>query len=231
MLPAAVLPTSLITLTAHPVDPSNSLASDAAAAALPTVAAEPELATANKERFVRVHLVDGTYELFRYYFALPGHLDEDGVEVDAVRGVLGSVLALLEEGATHIGVATDHIIESFRNDLWPGYKTGAGIDPALLTQFPLLEDALRALGVTVWAMVELEADDALAAAARVAVVDGRMEVELFRTLATLRDDAPVGTVDDWRWRGPTADLERWSERLGAPDLLRRARKSAEGREP
>jgi len=105
---------------------------------------------------VRVHLVDGTYELFRYYFALPGHLDDDGVEVDAVRGVLGSTLALLEEGATHIGVATDHVIESFRNDMWPGYKTSAGIEPELLAQFPLLEDALRALGVTVWAMVDLE---------------------------------------------------------------------------
>jgi 5'-3' exonuclease len=124
---------------------------------------------------VRVHLVDGTYELFRYYFALPGHLDDDGVEVDAVRGVLGSTLALLEEGATHIGVATDHVIESFRNDMWPGYKTSAGIEPELLAQFPLLEDALRALGVTVWAMVDLEADDALAAAARTAAEDPRVE--------------------------------------------------------
>ena len=292
---------------------------------------------------MQIHLVDGTYELFRYFFALPGHLDDDGVEVDAVRGVLGSVLGLLEDGATHVGVATDHIIESFRNDLWPGYKTGAGIDPALFTQFPLLEDALRALGVTVWAMVEVEADDALAAAARVAaddprverviictpdkdlaqcvsdprvvqldrrqgrmfdeaavrekfgvgpesipdwlalvgdnadgfpglpgwgaksaatvlaryehidaipedagtwdvtvrgapklataLADGRNDVELFRTLATLRVDAPVGVVDDWRWRGPTAELEGWSQRLGAPDLLTRARKAAEGREP
>src|SRR5207302_10587304 len=167
MLPPPALPTALLTLTAHPGDPSNALASDAAAAAaLPTVAAEPELATANKERFVRVHLVDGTYELFRYYFALPGHLDDDGVEVDAVRGVLGSTLSLLEEGATHIGLATDHVIESFRNDMWPGYKTSAGIEPELPAQFPLLEDALRALGVTVWAMVDLEADDALAGAAR-----------------------------------------------------------------
>jgi 5'-3' exonuclease len=292
---------------------------------------------------VRVHLVDGTYELFRYYFALPGHLDDDGVEVDAVRGVLGSTLALLEEGATHVGVATDHIIESFRNDLWPGYKTSAGIDLELLAQFPLLEDALRALGVTVWAMVDLEADDALAAAARVGaadrrveqvvictpdkdlaqcvsdprvvqldrrqqrlfdeaavrekfgvspasipdwlalvgdnadgfpglqgwgaksaasvlaryghleaipthatawdvnvrggaklaatLVDGHTEVMLFRDLATLRADAPVGTVDDWEWRGPTAELERWTERLGAPDLLKRARKAADGRAP
>jgi 5'-3' exonuclease len=292
---------------------------------------------------VRVHLVDGTYELFRYYFALPGHLDDDGVEVDAVRGVLGSVLGLLEDGATHVGVATDHVIESFRNDLWPGYKTSAGIDPALLAQFPLLEDALRALGVTVWAMVDLEADDALAAAARVGADDPRVEqvvictpdkdlaqcvadpsvvqldrrqrrlfdeaavrekfgvppasipdwlalvgdnadgfpglpgwgaksaasvlaryghleeipadagtwdvsvrgapklaatlgeghheAMLFRDLATLRADAPVGTVDDWRWRGPTPELEHWTDRLGAPDLLTRARKAADGREP
>jgi 5'-3' exonuclease len=292
---------------------------------------------------VRVHLVDGTYELFRYYFALPGHLDDNGVEVDAVRGVLGSTLALLEEGATHVGVATDHVIESFRNDLWPGYKTSAGIEPALLAQFPLLEDALRALGVIVWAMVDLEADDALAAASRVGAGDSRVEqvvictpdkdlaqcvidprvvqldrrqrrlfdeaavrekfgvapesipdwlalvgdnadgfpglpgwgaksaasvlaryehleeipadggtwdvpvrgaaklattlgdghkeAMLFRDLATLRADAPVGKVDDWRWRGPAPELEQWTDRLGSPELLTRARKAAEGREP
>ena len=292
---------------------------------------------------MRVHLVDGTYELFRFYFALPGHLDDEGVEVDAVRGVLGSTLGLLEEGATHVGVATDHVIESFRNDLWPGYKTSAGIDPALLAQFPLLEDALRALGVTVWAMVDLEADDALAAAARVGAEDPRVdqvvictpdkdlaqcvidpavvqldrrqrklfdeaavrekfgvppasipdwlalvgdnadgfpglpgwgaksaasvlaryghlegipadggawdvtvrgasklaatlgeaqkEAMLFRDLATLRADAPVGTVDDWRWRGPAPELEQWTNRLGTPEVLVRARKAAEGREP
>ncbi len=292
---------------------------------------------------MHVHLVDGTYELFRYYFALPGHLDDDGMEVDAVRGVLGSVLGLLEDGATHVGVATDHVIESFRNDMWPGYKTSAGVDPELLAQFPLLEDALRALGVIVWAMVDEEADDALAAAARIAaddprvervlictpdkdlaqcvadprvaqldrrqrrlfdeaavrekfgvspasipdwlalvgdnadgfpglpgwgaksaatvlaryehldaipddasawdvtvrgapklaatLVDGQREVMLFRDLATLRADVPVGTVDEWRWRGPTAALEELSERLGAADLLTRAKKAAEGREP
>ena len=104
-----------------------------------------------------VHLVDGTYELFRHYFALPSHLDADGVEVSAVRGVVGSVLNLLEGGATHVTVATDHVIESFRNDLWDGYKTGEGIDPDLFTQFPLLEAALEAMGVVVWPMVELEA--------------------------------------------------------------------------
>ncbi|GIU87710.1 MAG: hypothetical protein KatS3mg009_2225 [Acidimicrobiia bacterium] len=123
-----------------------------------------------------VHLVDGTYELFRQYLApRPGHRDPDGVEVGATRAVVTSVVQMLEEGATHVGVATDHVIESFRNDLWPGYKTGEGIDPLLLAQFPLLEEVLRALGVTVWAMVEYEADDALASAARVAAGDPRVE--------------------------------------------------------
>src|SRR5512133_1965263 len=124
---------------------------------------------------MQVHLVDGTYELFRHFFALPEHLDPDGIDVAALRGVVGSVLGLLEEGATHVGVATDHVIESFRNDLWPGYKTGAGIEPALLAQFHPLEDALRALGVAVFAMTELEADDALAAAARIADADARVD--------------------------------------------------------
>src|SRR5262245_54769557 len=124
---------------------------------------------------MQVHLVDGTYELFRHHFAVPSHLDPDGMEVAAVRGVVGSVLALIEQGATHVGVATDHVIESFRNDLWLGYKTSAGMDPVLLAQFPLLEDALVALGVVVWPMVEYEADDALASAARVARSDSRVE--------------------------------------------------------
>jgi 5'-3' exonuclease len=123
---------------------------------------------------MEVHLVDGTYELFRFYYAQPEHLDPDGIDVGAVRGVVRSMLELLGDGATHVGVATDHVIESFRNDLWPGYKTGAGIDPVLVTQFPILEDALRALGVTVWAEVEQEADDALAAAAMVGSNDERV---------------------------------------------------------
>lgn len=288
---------------------------------------------------MNVHLVDGTYELFRHYYALPSHRDPDGVEVGAVRGVVGSVLALLEEGATHVGVATDHIIESFRNDRWPGYKTGAGIDPDLLVQFPRLEDALAALGVTVWPMIDLEADDALASAAAVAaadprvervvictpdkdlaqcvtdprvvqldrrnqkwldeaavrdkfgvepesipdwlalvgdsadgfpglpgwgaksaatvlaryghldaipadpaawdvtvrgaaklagtLVDRRAEAELFLDLATLRRDAAVGAVDDWRWTGPTADFASWADWVGAPALARRAERRAE----
>jgi 5'-3' exonuclease len=280
-----------------------------------------------------VHLVDGTYELFRAFYAkVPGHLDGDGVEVGAVRGVVMSMVSMLDEGATHLGVATDHVIESFRNDLWEGYKTGEGIDPVLLAQFPLLEEALAAFGFTVWAMVEQEADDALAAAAHVAVADARVGqvvictpdkdlgqcvggkvVQLdrrnrrlldsaavrekfgvdpesipdylalvgdsadgfpglpgwgaksaaallgryghieqipadprqwdvpvrsaaalaetlhqledlalhFRLLATLRVDAPVGTVDAWEWTGPVKGYDEWSARLGSDSLARR----------
>jgi len=124
-----------------------------------------------------VHLVDGTYELFRYFFAVPAAKDVDGREIGAVRGVLTSVLSMLERGATHIGVATDHVVESFRNDLYPGYKTSEGVAPELLSQFPILEEALEAMGVVVWPMVELEADDALAsAAAKAAKDDGVRQV-------------------------------------------------------
>ena len=112
-----------------------------------------------------VHLVDGTYELFRHYYAVPSARDADGREIGAVRAVVASVLGMINGGATHVGVATDHVIESFRNRLWRGYKTSAGVPPDLLTQFLPLEDALRALGVVVWPMIEYEADDALAAAA------------------------------------------------------------------
>jgi 5'-3' exonuclease len=122
-----------------------------------------------------IHLVDGTYELFRHYYALPSARDADGREVAAVRGVLASVLGMIKGGATHIAVATDHVIESFRNDLWPGYKTGEGIEPDLLAQFPLLEEVLAAAGIVVWPMVEFEADDALAAAAVAASRDARVE--------------------------------------------------------
>lgn len=118
-----------------------------------------------------VHLIDGTYELFRHYHALPSALDVDGREVAAVRGVLRSVLGMITHGATHVGVATDHVIESFRNRLWRGYKTSAGVPAELLSQFPVLEDALSALGIVVWPMVEFEADDALAAAASKAAKD------------------------------------------------------------
>jgi 5'-3' exonuclease len=123
---------------------------------------------------VNVYLVDGTYELFRHYYALPSARDSDGREVGAVRGVLASVLGLISGGATHIAVATDHVIESFRNGLWSGYKTGEGIEPDLLAQFPLLEETLMAAGVVVWPMVEFEADDALGAAAVAADRDPRV---------------------------------------------------------
>ena len=122
-----------------------------------------------------VHLVDGTYELFRHYYALPSARDATGREVAAVRGVLASVLGMMKEGATHLAVATDHVIESFRNELWPDYKTGEGIEPDLLAQFPVLEEVLSAAGIVVWPMVEFEADDALAAAAVAAVRDERVK--------------------------------------------------------
>src|SRR5438046_2782451 len=124
---------------------------------------------------MQAHLIDGTYELFRHYFAVPSHTDVRGAEVGALRGVLSSVLGLLDTGASHLGVATDHVIESFRNGLWPGYKTGAGIEPALRAQFEPLEEALAAMGVVVWPMIEFEADDALAAAAHLSALDARLE--------------------------------------------------------
>jgi 5'-3' exonuclease len=286
-----------------------------------------------------VHLVDGTYELFRYFLS-PAPVDRSvPAELRAVRGVVVSLLGMLEGGTTHLGVATDHVIESFRNGLWPGYKTGEGIDPLLFAQFQPLEDALRALGVVVWDMVDFEADDALAAAATMAAADARVEqvvictpdkdlaqcvrgtrivqldrrtrevrdeagvqrkfgvppasipdwlalvgdsadgfpglpgwgaasaaavlaryghlehipVEatawdvsvrgaarlagtlaaqrdralLFRELATLRADAPIGVdVDGLRWLDSDAEFAHWSERLGAPALQERAARLA-----
>lgn len=124
---------------------------------------------------MQVHLVDGTYELFRHYYALPSAKDDNGKEMAAVRGVLASVLGMIKQGATHIAVATDHVIESFRNGLWPGYKTSDGVEPDLLAQFQLLEDVLTAAGIVVWPMVEFEADDALAAAAMAAARDPKVE--------------------------------------------------------
>jgi 5'-3' exonuclease len=133
-------------------------------------------------RPVRVHLVDGTYELFRQFLApRPGHVDPAGVEIGGTRSVVQSMLTMLEGGATHVGVATDHVIESFRNDLWETYKTSAGMEPLLLAQFPLLEDALVALGVAVWPMVDYEADDALASAAKVAANDTRVDQAIICT--------------------------------------------------
>ena len=114
---------------------------------------------------MEVYLVDGTYELFRHFYAVPPQTNSAGEEIAATRGVLASIVSMLESGVTHLGVATDHVIESFRNDLWPGYKTSEGVDPRLLAQFPLLEEGLQSMGIVLWPMIELEADDALAGAA------------------------------------------------------------------
>ncbi|HEV8184255.1 MAG TPA: 5'-3' exonuclease H3TH domain-containing protein [Candidatus Angelobacter sp.] len=281
-----------------------------------------------------VYLIDGTYELFRHFFAVPSAKDAGGQEIGAVRGVLTSVLSMLEKGATHLGVATDHVVESFRNDLYPGYKTSEGVPEELLSQFPILEEALESMGVKVWPEVYFEADDALASAAANAAKDARVKqvfictpdkdlaqcvtgtrvvqfdrrrdilrdeagvVEkfgvrpqsipdylavvgdsadgypgiagwglkaaalvlsqyprleeiprdwqawhpsikraralceslcsawddalLFRTLATLRLDAPVfDSVEDLRWKGPRPNFEETCKRIKAPDLLRR----------
>lgn len=284
-----------------------------------------------------VHLIDGTYELFRHFYS-PGGGHRNGAqrEVGAVRGVLRSLATLLDDGATHVGVATDHVIPSFRNELWADYKTGDGIDPELAQQFDLLEEVLTAAGFVVWPMVEFEADDALGAAAAVAAADpgvqrvfictpdkdlaqclldpkvlqfdrrarlirdaagvrekfgvdpvsipdylalvgdsadgfpgiagwgakstaavlsvyghieaiplepGKWDVAvrgakklaeslaadydhamLFRTLATLRTDVPVGTVDQWRWSGPLAGAETIIGEVDAPDALRKLRR-------
>jgi 5'-3' exonuclease len=160
-----------------------------------------------------VHLIDGTYELFRYFFAVPSAKDAAGQEIGAVRGVLGSVLSMIEAGAIHLGVATDHVVESFRNDLYFGYKTSEGVAPELLSQFPILEEALQAMGVLVWPMLEFEADDALASAAAKAAQDERVTrviictpdkdlsqsvvgsrvVQLDRRRDTLRDEPGVVT--------------------------------------
>ena len=160
---------------------------------------------------LEIYLVDGTYELFRHYYAMPSARDAKGREVAAVRGVVSSVLGMINGGAQYVGVATDHVIESFRNELWPGYKTGEGIEPDLLAQFPLLEEALAALGIVTWPMVEFEADDALAAAAAAAARDPRVErivictpdkdlaqcvrgtriVQMDRRRRTIRDEAGV----------------------------------------
>ena len=140
-----------------------------------------------------VHLIDGTYELFRYFFAVPSAADVNGREVGAVRGVLGSVLSMIERGATHLGVATDHVVESFRNDLYPGYKTSEDVPAELLSQFPILEEALEAMGVTVWPMVQYEADDALASAAAKAASDSRVRQVLICTPDKDLSQCVVGT--------------------------------------
>jgi 5'-3' exonuclease len=184
---------------------------------------------------MRVHLVDGTYELFRQYLApRPGHLDADGIEVGATRAVVSSVLTMLEEGATHLGVATDHVIESFRNDLWDTYKDGSGVDPLLKNQFPLLEDALVALGVAVWAMVELEADDALGTAAIVADRDKRVEEVIICTPDKDMGQCVGGKVFQLdRRKGVLLDADGVREKYGVapasiPDWLALVGDSADG---
>jgi 5'-3' exonuclease len=132
-------------------------------------------------RRMNVHLIDGTYELFRHFFAVPSSKDSSGQEIGAVRGVLFSVLSMIEAGTTHLGVATDHVVESFRNDLYPGYKTAEGVPPELLSQFPILEETLAAMGVRVWPMIEFEADDALASAAVKSALDARLNRVLICT--------------------------------------------------
>ena len=165
-----------------------------------------------------VYLLDGTYELFRHFFALPPHVNRRGREVAATRGVVASVLGMLESGVSHLAVATDHVIESFRNDLWPGYKTSAGVDPLLLQQFPLLEEALSALGVTVWPMVTLEADDALGAAALAAAADtgvGRVLIcSPDKDLTQCVRDERIVTLD--RRSGRVLDEAGVREKFGVP---------------
>ncbi len=167
----------------------------------------------------RVHLVDGTYELFRYFFATPSHIDGSGREVGAIRGVLGSMAGLLEDGATHVGIATDHVIESFRNELWDDYKDSTGMDPLILGQFHLLEDVLAGAGFTVFPMVEHEADDALGAAAVMAAADDRVEEVLICTpdkdLAQVVSDE-LGIVQYDRRKGVRYDRAAVIEKFGVP---------------
>jgi len=166
---------------------------------------------------VEVHLVDGTYELFRHFFGAPPHRNGEGREVGAARATVGSVLRMLEDGATHVAVATDHVIESFRNDLWPGYKDGSGIDPDLYSQFGLLEDLLRAAGVCTLAMVEYEADDALAAMAAVAAADERVERVLICTPDKDLAQCVGGKVVQFdRRKGTISGVAEVQEKYGVP---------------
>ncbi|MEX2293957.1 MAG: 5'-3' exonuclease H3TH domain-containing protein [Acidimicrobiales bacterium] len=179
---------------------------------------------------MQVHLVDGTYELFRHHYS-PANKDP---ERGATRGVVATCLTLLEQGATHVAVATDHVIESFRNDLWDGYKDGSGIDPQLFAQFPLVEDALRAAGFTVWAMVEQEADDALAAGATVAADDERVKRVVICTPDKDLGQCVGGKVWQWdRRQDKWFDADGVHARLGVPpasipDLLALMGDSADG---
>ncbi|MGH7701110.1 MAG: 5'-3' exonuclease [Gemmatimonadales bacterium] len=182
-----------------------------------------------------VHLVDGTYELFRHFYGLRRATPGEDAPFGAVIGVLGTVLQMIETGATHIGVATDHVIESFRNRLWAGYKTGEGVEPALLAQFHPLEDALTAMGVAVWPMTELEADDALASAARIAAADARVEQVCIWTpdkdLAQCVEGDRVVQMD--RRGGKIRDAQGVREKFGVdpplmPDFLALVGDAADG---
>jgi 5'-3' exonuclease len=184
---------------------------------------------------MKIHLIDGTYELFRYFFALPSALDVTGQEIAAVRGVAASVLSMIEAGATHIGVATDHVVESFRNELYAGYKTSEGVPPELLSQFPILEDVLGALGVVVWPMIEFEADDALASAAMKAALDQGAEQVIICTPDKDLAQCVVGTrvVQLDRRREILRDENGIVEKFGVkpqsiPDLLAVVGDSADG---
>lgn len=184
---------------------------------------------------MKVHLIDGTYELFRYFYSPGGgHTNTADEQVGAVRGVMRSVTSLLEEGVTHIGVATDHVIRSFRNDLWPGYKTGDEIDPLLLVQFPWLEDALESLGVTVWPMLDTEADDALGSAAMIAAADDRVEQVLICTPDKDLAQCVGGKVVQFdrraaQYRDTAAIIEKYGvEPRSIPDWLALVGDSADG---
>jgi 5'-3' exonuclease len=166
---------------------------------------------------MQVHLIDGTYELFRYHFALPSHVTEAGQEVGATRGVAGSMLMLLEDGATHVGIATDTIIPSFRNELYGPYKDGSGIEPELHSQFPLIEELLDALGFVVFPMVEYEADDALGAAAAVAAADDRVERVLICTPDKDLGQCVGGKVFQLdRRKGLVSGVNEVKEKFGVP---------------
>ena len=184
---------------------------------------------------MNVFLVDGTYELFRHFYAVPRATGADGVEIGAVRGVVGSMLGLIEEDVTHIGVATDHVVESFRNELWPGYKTSEGLDAEILSQFGPLEEALEALGLLVWKTVEHEADDALASAAVRAAADERVEQVFVCTpdkdLAQVVDGSRIVQFD--RRNCTVRDADGVREKFGIgpasiPDYLALMGDSADG---
>ena len=169
---------------------------------------------------MQVYLVDGTYELFRHYYALPSARDQQGREVAAARGVLKSMLGMLKGGVTHLAVATDHVVESFRNGLWPDYKTSEGVEADLLAQFPLLEEILAAAGIVVWPMIEFEADDALAAGAAIAARDARVDQVVICTPDKDLAQCVSGTriVQLNRRTGVTIDAAGVAQKFGVPPV-------------